>query len=68
MSLIDVVTPACPVCGETSVLPVDSDSYTAWRNGLLAQYAFPDKDADERETLISGCHSKCFEQLFGEEL
>ena len=44
----------CPLCDTAQVIGVRESDYVAWKNGSLAQDAFPYLDADERETLISG--------------
>lgn len=56
----------CPFCGETHIVVVDTIDYIAWENGnVLAQNAFPYLSADEREMLISGICSQCWEKTFG---
>ena len=65
MSLVDVLCNTCDVCGNASVLTVDRDSLARWQSGEMAQRAFPDLDADQRELLISGTHAHCWETLFG---
>ena len=58
----------CMVCGKSATTKVDRDSYFDWINGKLAQDAFPDLSAGEREKIISGTHPECFDQLYGEEM
>ena len=36
-------------------------------NGKFIQDVFPDLDADEREFMISGTHSVCWNDMFGNE-
>lgn len=66
---MEVLTRACPVCGNKSVLSdVDALAFTTWQEGLVdAQVAFPQMDADMRELLITGTHAHCWVRLFGEE-
>lgn len=55
----------CPRCNKESFLEVEEKDYTAWRNGLFAQIAFPYLSADERETIITGYHGVCWDLDFG---
>lgn len=65
--MIEYRTPACIVCGEHSVMLVDSDRLDAWRRGTLIQEAFPHHPAEVREQLKTGTHSACWDSMFGEE-
>jgi hypothetical protein len=56
----------CVSCKQTSIVFVPMHQFNAWRNGALAQDAFPYLHADQRELLISGTCPDCFEKLFGE--
>jgi hypothetical protein len=65
---VKVVTSPCIVCGDTSDLFVDLDSWQAWRNGMLIQDAFPELTPTEREWIKMGTHPQCWETMFeGEE-
>lgn len=64
----------CRICGKrhTTALPVSADSVIQWYGeraaGLdppLIQCAFPTLTPAQRETMISGSHSECFDRLFG---
>ena len=55
----------CPFCGEYHEVEVSESDYAAWCGGELAQDAFPYLSADEREILISGICSDCWERMFG---
>lgn len=57
----------CPFCGSTNFISVYEEDFFDWRNGVLAQEAFPYLDADERELLISGICPSCWEGMFGGE-
>ena len=61
---IDVI---CPMCGCWDEIAVYEDDYLGWKNGKLAQDAFPYLNADERERLISGICPDCWGEMFGEE-
>ena len=54
----------CRVCHQLAIVEVPREQFIAWRNGELAQLAFPQLSADEREMLISGTHPECWEKLF----
>lgn len=57
----------CPFCGCVNFINVSVEGYTAWKNGELIQNALPELSADEREMLISGICSDCWNGMFGEE-
>lgn len=57
----------CPLCGETSLVEVPEEGYKRYREGAFVQDAFPELSVGERETIISGSHSKCFDDAFGED-
>ena len=57
----------CVVCGVETQLAVDRELYRRWRGGEYIQTVFPDLSGDERELMISGTHSVCWERLFAEE-
>lgn len=61
---ISVTTPPCTVCGNTSEVEVDPVAFSRWRRGALAQVAFPDLNADQRELLITGTHPQCWDTIF----
>lgn len=63
-ALIEVQTPKCQVCGVNSKMSVDITSYKSWVNGTLIQKAFPNLSSDERELLMTGTHSACWESMF----
>jgi len=53
------------VCGDNSVMTVDSASYLSWKDGALIQDAFPEMDAATREVIKTGTHGKCWNEMFG---
>lgn len=57
----------CPVCGAAETLTVDAASLERWNSGELIQTAFPTMSLNDRELLISGTHSACWEALFADE-
>jgi len=38
-----------------------------WENGELIQKAFPELSADDRELLLTGICSKCWNEIFGDD-
>lgn len=64
MSTIIITTPVCVMCGESSQIEVESEAFYSWRSGTLTQIAFPEMPADQREQLISGTHSKCWDEMW----
>ena len=54
----------CPFCGNVSEITVDKDGYDKYQNGELIQFAFPELDAETRETLINGMCKDCQDKFF----
>lgn len=48
----------CVFTGEYYSVLVKPEQYRAWQNGTVAQEAFPDLSADDREFIISGISPK----------
>lgn len=72
MGTTTIQTKPCPECGRAAQeLSVPDDAALRYYNGATIQSAFPMLSADERELLISGLHSECWERLmalYDEEL
>ena len=51
-------------CGYTDTYVLDKQAYNRWINGQLIQNVFPELSANDREMLISGHCSKCWQELF----
>lgn len=60
---VTVVT-QCPICGRANEIEVNDMDYLDWKDGTLAQDAFPYLDANEREMLISGICPDCWNNMF----
>ena len=60
---ITLVT-TCICCGCVNEVEVNAMDYLRWRDGMLAQNAFPYLTAEEREMLISGICPTCWETTF----
>jgi len=58
-------TNACIVCGQSSLLNLDTDKLMRWKSGERVQTVWPEWSSDQRELLITGTHPKCWEQMFG---
>ncbi len=65
--IMTTISVQCKCCGKNQDLDVDPISYTKWQKGMLIQNAFPDMSADDRELLISGTCTICWEEMFPEE-
>lgn len=50
----------CPFCGEYHEVEVSEADYCAWQGGELIQNAMSYLSEDEREILITGICSKCW--------
>lgn len=59
-----IVTTVCPFCGKSHDVLVNENDYYDWKDGKLAQDAFPYLSADEREMLISGICPDCWNQMW----
>jgi hypothetical protein len=66
------LTPACPLCGQASLLEeLSASEYLALRaweaRELLIQDALPDWSLDRRELVQTGTHPACWERMFPDE-
>lgn len=61
------VQKVCQWCGEPAIVRVLAADYFRWKNGELAQRAFPEMRPEDREMLISGTHPKCWDEMFAPE-
>lgn len=60
-------TAPCMLCNARTQMVVLSTQFRAWINGEATQTAFPDMLESTRETLISGTHASCWEDMFAIE-
>lgn len=60
----------CPMCGNEWSVEVDKVNYQSFKEGMLAQDAFPELSPAERELLITGFCDDCWEKFaeYEEEL
>lgn len=60
---VRVTTPACFLCGKTSVVVLSRAEFKAVAEGYLAiQNALPTRDADFRELVGQGTHAACWDE------
>jgi hypothetical protein len=64
---IAVKTKTCCVCDKFEVLTLNRQAVERWQDGEYIQNAFPDMSDGDRELLISGTHSECWDKLFSAE-
>lgn len=58
-----IVRTRCPRCRKQSAVLVDHAGYVAWCGGELIQRALPGLSADDREKLMTGYDSKCWNAI-----
>ena len=58
------ITIPCIHCGVKQHLEVKPADIAKWRNGAMAQAAFPYLSADDREMLISQTCGVCWDDMF----
>ena len=56
----------CSICGKMNKVEVYKKDFEAWQNGVLIQNAMPYLSAEERELLITGTCSECWDKMWGE--
>ena len=64
---IRLKTRTCIYCGKSGHIDVSYAGFKRYEKGAMAQDAFPDLSADEREQIISGTHPECWNKIFGDE-
>ncbi len=55
----------CPLCHGTTRITVSVSKHARWRAGTYVQDVWSNATQGERETLITGIHSECFDEAFG---
>ena len=61
-----MIETACPFGGAVHMIEVNLVDYWDWKDGKLAQDAFPYLTPDEREMLISGICPECWDSMFAQ--
>ena len=67
LAMTAVVAVPCRLCDTVHDLTVNVEGYVNWQAGEFIQDALPELSCDERELLISGTCSTCFDELFPSE-
>lgn len=57
----------CPFCKGLHSLEVDAIKYSRWQQGEFAQKVWPEKTDAERELIMTGTHSECWDRAFADE-
>lgn len=66
--VVDLIPPQCGVCTRSpSPIRVRRSDYEKWQAGTHIQHAFPEMTPDQREMLMTGTHSDCWDTLWNEE-
>jgi wobble nucleotide-excising tRNase len=60
-----ILTMVCPFCGKEHEVHTTEEQYAEYCGGELAQNAFADLSATEREQIISHICPQCQEKIFG---
>ena len=64
---MEVETPACLGCGQSTWFTVTEDEFTRIQAGEHIQRVLPHFSAEDREMLISGTCPDCWEEMFAED-
>lgn len=54
----------CPFSGKWNSVPVKTEDYVKWQDGMLIQDAFPYLSAGEREIILTGIDPDEWETMF----
>jgi hypothetical protein len=63
MAAITNIKCVCPMCGVENFVVVDGEDFDKWQAGTLIQDAFPHLSADEREQLLTGICTPCWDKM-----
>ena len=61
------VVTRCPFCGKAHEVEVNEMDYLDWQDGALIQNVMPYLSEQEREYLITGICSTCWNKMFSED-
>jgi hypothetical protein len=64
---MEIITPICIVCHKSETVTITEEQFHLLNHGELIQNIFPDWNEDERELLISGTHSACWDTFMPDE-
>ena len=66
--MVTIQTPSCPECGHWGEIQMTRDEWefgkTASWQGELIQNCFPTLTPAQREQLMNGYHSECWDKMF----
>lgn len=62
--VVVITTASCIGCGKDGKIRVMKRDFERWQDGELIQKAFPEMPVGDREQLMSGMHSACFDKLW----
>lgn len=64
-TLMVVHTPKCFYCKGTGTMTVSSEGYLKRLSGAAIQDAYPELTKGEREQILTGTHSDCWDAAYG---
>lgn len=63
---VSIYTVPCMVCQRSEHVHLEKHKFDLWQTGEMIQTVFPELTEDERELLISGTHSECWDSMFAD--
>jgi hypothetical protein len=60
---INVKCPPCLICNKVGRVEVEESDFYKWKKDTLIQDAFPYLDDNQREMLMTGTHSQCWDEM-----
>lgn len=66
MQKIITIQRKCYVCGSLAVVEMPIEAFKKYADGMLVQNAWPEATPEEREIIITGMHSHCFNEFVSE--
>ena len=64
---LSVTTPPCMGCGSTTEMLLEADKVRRYTRGEFVQKIWPELSTSERELIMTGTHSECWDKMFKEE-
>jgi hypothetical protein len=58
---VEVTTKRCAFCRKSTKMTLPQEGYNKWQAGAFVQVAFPRMSPADRELLITGVDSKCWD-------
>ena len=66
MQKIITIQRKCYVCGNLAVVEMPIEAFKKYADGMFIQDAWPEATPEEREIIITGMHSHCFDEFVRE--